>query len=63
MEAEDAFSDGEEFGFSSEPVEEETGELVSSEVALADMVAGKAYSVKASVLNSSGVDKRNVRNG
>lgn len=55
VEAEDAFSDGEEFGFSSEPVEEETGELVSSEVALADMVAGKAYSVKATVLNSSGV--------
>ena len=48
----DAFSDGEEFGFSSDV--EETMDLVPMDVAPADMVVGKAYSVEVSVKNSLG---------
>lgn len=50
----DVFSDGEEFGFSSDM--EETQDLTTMDVAPADMVVGKAYSVKVSVKNSQGTE-------
>ena len=49
-EEEAVFSDGEEFEFSSDVEDAETDTLISGDMAPADMVAGKAYSITASTI-------------